>query len=55
MKNAPVQKANEGAPDSANSTTKRIVIELCRFIGAVPPDFALLVALLCLLLWGAPW
>jgi hypothetical protein len=54
MKNAPVQKANEGAPDSANSTIKHTAIELCRFIGVVPPDFVLLAALLWLLLWGAP-
>jgi hypothetical protein len=33
----------------------RAAIVISRIMAVVHPDFALLAALLCLLLWGAPW
>lgn len=55
MKSAPVRKANEGALDSANSTTNRVAIEISRIFGTAPPDFVLFAALVCVTVWRCVW
>lgn len=54
MKTRPNQTASERAPDKANSIKiNRATVALNRFMAVAHPDLALLVALVCLLLWGA--
>ena len=55
MKTPPNNKVLESAPDKANYTSKinLAAAVLNRITAVVHPDLALLVVLLCLLLWGA--